>query len=107
MVRAGWVTLEGTVDWDHQKATAEADVSKLVGVRGVTNSIRAESPAGSGDIASIFAKTLNRSAGLVLERIHVEADGRWITLRGHVHSWAEREAAGVTSVVNGLVVSDR
>ena len=35
--RNGWITLEGTVNWQFQKKAAEKAVSKLVGVRGVTN----------------------------------------------------------------------
>jgi osmotically-inducible protein OsmY len=33
-VKAGWVTLEGAVDWQYQKSLAESAVKKLRGVRG-------------------------------------------------------------------------
>jgi osmotically-inducible protein OsmY len=39
-VKNGWVTLEGTVDWQYQKNLAESAVKKLKGVVGVTNSIQ-------------------------------------------------------------------
>src|SRR5258705_9226188 len=38
-VRSGWVTLEGSVEWQFQKAMAESAVKKLRGVLGVTNNI--------------------------------------------------------------------
>src|SRR5712672_3290281 len=38
-VKNGWVTLEGSVDWQYQKALAESSVKKLTGVSGVSNSI--------------------------------------------------------------------
>jgi osmotically-inducible protein OsmY len=38
-VKHGWVTLEGSVDWQYQKTLAESSVKKLRGVIGVTNSI--------------------------------------------------------------------
>src|SRR5579863_7612779 len=36
-VKNGWMTLEGTVDWQFQKVLAESAVKKLKGVLGVTN----------------------------------------------------------------------
>src|SRR5438270_10663265 len=39
-VKNGWVTLEGTVDWQYQKSLAESAVKKLKGVIGVTNNIQ-------------------------------------------------------------------
>lgn len=38
-VARGWVTLEGNVEWDHERIAAEEAVAHLVGVRGITNSI--------------------------------------------------------------------
>ena len=38
-VKLGWVTLEGTVEWQYQKNLAESSVKKLKGVVGVTNNI--------------------------------------------------------------------
>ena len=39
VVKNGWVTLEGNVEWYYQKSTAESAVRRLKGVRGVINSI--------------------------------------------------------------------
>src|SRR6202045_5288428 len=38
-VKNGWVTVEGTVDWQFQKTLAESAVKKLKGVIGITNNI--------------------------------------------------------------------
>ena len=35
----GWVTLSGEVERDYQRSSAEADVLRVDGVRGVTNAI--------------------------------------------------------------------
>src|SRR3979490_3161401 len=39
IVKDGWITLEGAVEWQCQKTTAETAVRKVKGVKGVTNSI--------------------------------------------------------------------
>ena len=38
-VKNGWVTLEGTVDWQFQKTLAESALKKLRGVTGIFNKI--------------------------------------------------------------------
>ena len=38
-VKSGWVTLEGSVDWQYQKAIAESAVKRIRGVVGITNNI--------------------------------------------------------------------
>jgi len=39
VVRDGYITLDGTVGWMHQRAAAESAVRYLAGVRGVSNAI--------------------------------------------------------------------
>lgn len=39
VVKNGWITLEGNVEWYYQKSIAESAVRRLKGVRGVINSI--------------------------------------------------------------------
>ena len=38
-VKRGWITLRGSVDWEHQLRAAEEAVRNLIGVRGITNDI--------------------------------------------------------------------
>jgi osmotically-inducible protein OsmY len=49
-VQAGWVTLEGYVDWEYQKDLAESAVRKLKGVIGVTNLIEVKPSLGAVEI---------------------------------------------------------
>lgn len=53
-VENGWVWLEGEVEWPYQMAAAERAVSSLVGVRGLTSSIRvkARAPSDSNSVAA-------------------------------------------------------
>jgi osmotically-inducible protein OsmY len=42
-VKDGWITLNGTLDWQYQKDAAARAVRDLTGVKGVTNDIRLQS----------------------------------------------------------------
>src|SRR5246127_4335056 len=39
VVRDGWVTLEGEVEWQYQRDTAEKAVRRIKGVKGISNTI--------------------------------------------------------------------
>lgn len=111
-VSKGWLTLEGTVDWQFEKIAAEKAVRKLYGVVGITNLVEVKSQASKADIKSEIESALRRSAELDAQRIKVEVDGDKVTLRGTVHSYFEKEeseraawrAPGVRSVDNRIVV---
>lgn len=93
-VRDGWVTLEGTVDWQYQRAAADGAVRYLVGVKGVTNQIAVAPSLGERaiDVKQHIKDALTRSAETDAQRITVDtAEGGGVTLRGTIHSWAERE----------------
>lgn len=92
-VRDGWITLQGTVDWQYQRAAADGAVRYLVGVKGVTNQIAVTPPPGrSIDVKQHIKDALTRSAETDAQRITVDtAEGGAVTLRGTIHSWAERE----------------
>ena len=92
-VSKGWVTLEGTVDWQFQKTAAEKAVRKLIGVKGVSDLVEVKPRVSKTDVRAAIEEALKRSAELDANRIKVETDGDKVILRGSVRSWFEREEA--------------
>jgi osmotically-inducible protein OsmY len=111
-VSQGWVTLEGTVDWQFQKEAAEDSVQNLMGVKGVTNLIQVKAQVSKFEVKSAIEAALKRSAEVDAKNITVETNGDQVILRGTVRSWSEREGAqraawrapGVLSVDNRITI---
>ena len=112
-VKDGWITLEGTVDWEFQKILAKSAVKKLKGVTGVTNKIEIKPKVTPQEVKSEIEVALRRSAELDARRISVVVEGSMMKLYGSVRSWAEREEAeraawsapGTTMVENHIMVN--
>ena len=113
VVNNGWVTIEGTVEWQFEKAAAENAIRYVLGVRGITNSITLTPRASAADIKEKIEAAFKRSAEIDSDRIQVETHDGKVVLRGEVRSWAEKTEAqqaawaapGVISVENDLVVT--
>ena len=113
IVKSGWVTLEGTVEWQYQRQTAETAVGRIRGVKGVTNSIQVKPHIEPSEIKREIQEAFRRSAEIDANRITVETLGSEVVLKGAVRSWIEREEAeraawaapGVTKVDDRIVVS--
>lgn len=112
-VEKGIVTLTGEVDWQFQKAEAEAAIHHLTGVVGVLNLIQVHSTVHDAEVKDKIQKALHRSAELDASRITVQAeDSGRVILSGKVHAWYERDLAeqaawaapGVTAVVDHIQI---
>ncbi|CAI8702792.1 hyperosmotically inducible periplasmic protein [Pseudomonas chlororaphis] len=93
MVQNGWITLEGEVDWQYQKETAERAVRKLSGVVGVDNQLTLRPRVDAGDIRQRIEDALKRNAEIDAKAIHIKVDGDVVKLEGKVHLWRERQIA--------------
>jgi osmotically-inducible protein OsmY len=112
-VSDGLVTLEGNLDEEHQKAEAENTVSRVLGVKAVTNNISVRPGVKPYDITMQIEHSFQHMAVHHAREINVEVkDGR-VVLSGVVRAWIEKaeaeEAAqkvpGVTEVENRLEVT--
>src|ERR1700716_2127319 len=93
VVKNGWVTLEGQVEWQYQKNTAENAVRRIKGVKGVSNLIQIKPRAQPDEIKEKIQEAFKRNAEIDANRITVEANGSEVILKGAVRSWIEREEA--------------
>jgi osmotically-inducible protein OsmY len=113
-VHDGWITLNGQVDWQFQRSSAEDDIRKLSGVSGITNKIAIRSQVQPADVKRKIEDALRRNAEIEAQGITVTVmDGGKIALQGSVHDWHERtaaeraawSAAGVVSVDDRLTIA--
>jgi len=112
VVKDGWVSLSGLVDWGYQRIAAESAVRNLMGVKGVSNDISVKPSIKASDVKQKIEDAFKRHAVLDAKDIQVIVHNASVSLNGHVHTWQEREdatlaawaAPGVNTVENHLTI---
>jgi osmotically-inducible protein OsmY len=113
LVRNGWITLEGEVEWEYQRLAAERTVRRIKGLKGVSNTIQVKPRVPATEIKRRIEEAFRRSAEIDANRITVEVHDGEVILKGAVRSWAERQEAeraawaapGVRRVDNQITIS--
>jgi osmotically-inducible protein OsmY len=103
--RDGKLTLTGLVEFGRQREAAELAVAGLTGVRNVKDDIEITYDADPVDVTELVQGALDRNALIADDSdVHVDASGNTVTLRGHVRTWAERDAVvGATWMAPGVI----
>lgn len=112
IVDQGFVTLEGSAEWDFQRRSAESCVRNIAGVRGVVNHIKVKPRVSAAEVSTKIEEALRRNAELDARRITVSTKDNKVHLYGNVRSWFEREEAeraawaapGVAEVVDHISI---
>jgi osmotically-inducible protein OsmY len=93
IVRDGWITLTGNVEWYYQLKAAEEDVRKLLGVRGVTNNMAIVPRVQAQDMKRKTEDALKRHDQTRAKGISVTVrDGDKVVLEGKIQNWDEWSA---------------
>jgi osmotically-inducible protein OsmY len=93
IAHGGLITLTGTVRFGYQRTAAEMAVATLTGVRKVKDEIKISWHADPVDVTAAVQDALDRYALISDDSdVAVITDGNTVTVAGHVHTWAERDA---------------
>lgn len=111
-VEDGHVTLDGELQWNHQKETLQKSASNVAGIKVLTNNIKIIT-TNPDDIEKIdIERAIQRNWAMNNQDIQVYVSGNKVTLNGIVHSFYQKEVAekmawnapGVWTVNNELIV---
>ena len=97
IVKEGWVTLTGKVDWNYERKAAEQDVRRLHGVVGISNQVSIKPQVNTSLIGDNIMHALHRSWFFDPNPVTVTAEGGKIRLTGSVHSMHVRQVAAETA----------
>jgi len=92
-VKNGNLTLTGTVSYGSQRTAAESAVAGLTGIRHLKDDIEIENDADPLDATQLIQDALHRHALVADDSdVAVDAEGKALTLTGHVRTLAEHDA---------------
>ncbi len=114
VVEEGWVTLEGTADWNFQRKSATKVAGHIIGVKGITNNIKISHRPNTAEIKNKIQAAFVRNANIDADKIDVRTEGNKVILIGTVNCWAELDEAersvwdvpGVSSIENKLELEE-
>ena len=106
--RDGNLTLTGAVEYGRQRNAAELAVAGLVGVRNIKDDIDISYDADPVGVTCLVQDALDRNALLDDDSdVSVDTSSSTVTLRGHVRTWAERDAVVSAAWMAGGVMQVR
>jgi osmotically-inducible protein OsmY len=106
--RDGNLTLIGAVKYGRQRDAAELAVAGLTGVRNVKDDIDISYDTDPVDVTWLVQGALDRNALVDDDSdVSVDTSGNTVTLRGHVLTWAERDAVVSAAWMAGGVIQVR
>jgi len=111
-VENGHVTLDGQLEWNHQKEAAQKSASNIDGIKVLTNNIKIETDHADDIEKAGIERAIERNWAMNNEEVQVYVSGNKVTLNGTVHSFYQKEEAermawnapGVWNVNNELLI---
>ena len=97
VVKQGWVTLSGQVLYGYQKSIAEVAVRYLMGVKDVVNDIEVCPAVKATDVKTKIQSAFQRQASVDAKDIKISVGDTAVILQGSVHSWREKDDAGIAA----------
>lgn len=109
----GWITLQGTVESQHQRHAVAQVISTIAGVKGIDNLITVNAALDAERIKEQIEAALAASPSIEDRNILVEVNQDKVVLHGEVRSAAERDeteriawcSAGVCDVANHIMLT--
>ena len=113
LVEKGWLTLSGSVKWQHERQAVNTVMRYISGVKGISNQIAINPNVTADAVQTEIESALIRQAHIDARNVLVSIQGNTVTLSGPVQSWAERQSAiyaawnmpGVCSVVDHMALA--